>query len=122
MELTEEAGGDHPPLACLSAVCLRFHHIPAQLVNLAGSVMRPAHGCIQFLSLVLCAPQHYLRDNKGRERTEDKTMFTPIRKIARALRVPTAAEREMNYLNGARDLVDLEYRQREIDRGMFRRG
>ena len=33
-------------------------------------------------------------------------MFTPIRKIARALRVPTAAEREMNYLNGARDLVD----------------
>lgn len=49
-------------------------------------------------------------------------MFAPIRKIARALRVPTVAEREMNYLNGARDLVDLEYRQREIDRGAFRRG
>jgi hypothetical protein len=54
--------------------------------------------------------------------TEDKTMFTPIRKLARALRVPSAAEREMSYLNGARDLVDLEYRQREIDRGIFRRG
>ncbi|CAH0340144.1 MULTISPECIES: DUF3563 family protein [unclassified Rhizobium] len=49
-------------------------------------------------------------------------MFAPIRKFARALRVPTVAEREMNYLNGARDLVDLEYRQREIDRGAFRRG
>jgi dihydrofolate reductase len=54
--------------------------------------------------------------------TEDRTMFTPIRKLARALRVPSAAEREMMYLNGARDLVDLEYRQREIDRGVFRRG
>ena len=32
-------------------------------------------------------------------------MFTPIRKMARALRVPSVAEREMNYLNGARDLV-----------------
>ena len=49
-------------------------------------------------------------------------MFEPIRKIARSLRVPTVAEREMLYLNGARDLVDLEYRQRQIDRGMFRRG
>ncbi|QLF69939.1 DUF3563 family protein [Peteryoungia desertarenae] len=49
-------------------------------------------------------------------------MFEPIRKIARSLRVPSVAEREMMYLNGARDLVDLEYRQRQIDRGMFRRG
>ncbi|MGL3606570.1 DUF3563 family protein [Rhizobium sp. G187] len=49
-------------------------------------------------------------------------MFTPIRRFARALRVPSVAEREMMYLNGARDMVDLEYRQREIDRGLFRRG
>ena len=49
-------------------------------------------------------------------------MFTPIRKFARSFRVPSVAEREMMYLNGARDLVDLEYRQREIDRGLFRRG
>ena len=32
-------------------------------------------------------------------------MFTPIRKIARALRVPSVAEREMNYLNGARESI-----------------
>ncbi|MHA7970432.1 DUF3563 family protein [Rhizobium terricola] len=49
-------------------------------------------------------------------------MFKPLRNIARALRVPTAAEREMAYLNGARDMVDLEFRQREIERGMFRKG
>ncbi|MBO3759621.1 DUF3563 family protein [Ciceribacter sp. L1K23] len=47
-------------------------------------------------------------------------MFEPIRKIARALRAPSRAEREMAYLNDARDCVDLEYRQRQIDRGLFR--
>lgn len=47
-------------------------------------------------------------------------MFKPLRKIANALRVPTSAEREMAYLNGARDMVDLEFRQREIERGLFR--
>ncbi|ATN33706.1 DUF3563 family protein [Rhizobium daejeonense] len=49
-------------------------------------------------------------------------MFEPIRKLAKALRVPSVADREMAYLNGARDMVDLEFRQRQIDRGMFRRG
>lgn len=49
-------------------------------------------------------------------------MFKPLRKIAAALRVPTANEREMAYLNGARDMVDLEFRQREIERGLFRGG
>lgn len=49
-----------------------------------------------------------------------RKMFKPLRKIANALRVPTSTEREMAYLNGARDMVDLEFRQREIERGMFR--
>ena len=49
-------------------------------------------------------------------------MFGPIRKFANALRGPSTQEREMAYLNGSRDRVDLEYRQREIDRGLFRKG
>ncbi|MFN7104316.1 MAG: DUF3563 family protein [Pseudorhizobium sp.] len=48
-------------------------------------------------------------------------MFGPVRKFARALRGPTTEERELAYLNGSADRVDLEYRQRQIDRGMFRR-
>lgn len=49
-------------------------------------------------------------------------MFEPIRKIARALRAPSVADREAAYLNGSRDRFDLEYRQRQIDRGLFRNG
>lgn len=48
-------------------------------------------------------------------------MFEPIRKLARAMRAPSRAEREMAYLNGALDRVDLEYRQRQIDNGLFLR-
>jgi hypothetical protein len=49
-------------------------------------------------------------------------MFEPIRKIARALRAPNVVDRELEYLNGSRDRFDLEYRQRQIDRGLFRKG
>lgn len=49
-------------------------------------------------------------------------MFGPLKKVVRALHVPTAEERELRYLNAAGDRIDLEYRQRDIDRGMFRRG
>lgn len=47
-------------------------------------------------------------------------MLKQIKNFTRALRIPTTAEREMAYLNGAVDRVDLEYRQRQIDRGLFR--
>jgi hypothetical protein len=47
-------------------------------------------------------------------------MFAPIKKIARALRAPTTQEREMAYLNSSYDRIDLEYRQRQVDRGLFR--
>lgn len=53
------------------------------------------------------------------DRKEDK-MFTHLRKAARALRPATSAERELAYLNEATDRIDLEYRQRAVDRGMFR--
>lgn len=49
-------------------------------------------------------------------------MFGSLKKVARALRVPTEQEREMAYLNGAKDRYDLEFRMRQIDRGEFRRG
>jgi Protein of unknown function (DUF3563). len=48
-------------------------------------------------------------------------MFGPVKKIARALRGQSIEERELAYLNSAVDRVDLEYRQRQIDRGMFRK-
>ncbi|WP_084633145.1 DUF3563 domain-containing protein [Pleomorphomonas oryzae] len=49
-------------------------------------------------------------------------MFGPLKKVARALHVPTTEERELRYLSAAGDRIELEYRQREIDRGLFRRG
>lgn len=49
-------------------------------------------------------------------------MFEPIRRLARSMRRPTVAEREMAYINGSQDAIDLEFRQRQVDRGMFRRG
>ena len=48
------------------------------------------------------------------------TMFKPLRKFAAALRPLTAEQREMAYLNGSADRFDLEYRQRQVDRGVFR--
>ena len=47
-------------------------------------------------------------------------MFGYVSKIASRLRAPTTEEREMTYLNGSVDRVDLEYRQRQVERGMFR--
>jgi hypothetical protein len=47
-------------------------------------------------------------------------MFDYVSKFASKLRAPSIEEREMAYLNASTDRVDLEYRQRQIDRGMFR--
>jgi hypothetical protein len=47
-------------------------------------------------------------------------MFDQFKKIARSLRGPSDQEREISYLNGAQDRVDLEYRQRQIDRGYLK--
>ena len=49
-----------------------------------------------------------------------KTMFERVKSFIRAFHIPTAAELEREYLNGAANRVDLEFRQRQIDRGMFR--
>lgn len=47
-------------------------------------------------------------------------MFGYVSKIASKLRAPSIEDREMAYLNASADRVDLEYRQRQVDRGMFR--
>ena len=47
-------------------------------------------------------------------------MLTMLITLARGLRAPSRAERELAYLNSAVDRYDLEYRQRQIDRGQFR--
>ena len=47
-------------------------------------------------------------------------MFGYVSKIASKLRAPSIEEREIAYLNQSVDRVALEYRQRQIDRGMFR--
>jgi hypothetical protein len=47
-------------------------------------------------------------------------MFGYVSKIASKLRGPSIEDREMAYLNSSADRVDLEYRQRQVDRGLFR--
>ncbi len=48
-------------------------------------------------------------------------MFAKLAEVLRALRGPTDRERELAYLSAARDRYDLEYRERQIDRGLFRK-
>lgn len=43
-----------------------------------------------------------------------------LSKIAKRLHVPTTQEREMAYLCESRNHYDLEFRQRQVDGGMFR--
>lgn len=45
-------------------------------------------------------------------------MFEGLKQL---IKVPSAADRERAYLEGAADRYDLEMRMREIDRGRFRR-
>lgn len=47
-------------------------------------------------------------------------MRTIIRSISTFLNTDSIKRAEETYLNGSLDRIDLEYRQREIDRGLFR--
>jgi hypothetical protein len=49
-------------------------------------------------------------------------MFATLKRAAKNFRAPTAADLEQAYLNGAGDRYDLEARERNISRGMFRNG
>ena len=61
---------------------------------------------------------------EGREepkKRKEETMFGYVSKLASKLRGPSIEDRELAYLNASTDRVDLEYRQRQVDRGMFRK-
>ncbi len=47
-------------------------------------------------------------------------MLRFIEPLLRAFRSPSIDEVELDYLNGAYDRTNLEFRQRQIDRGLFR--
>jgi hypothetical protein len=47
-------------------------------------------------------------------------MLARLKTITRSLKAPTAQDREAAYLDEACDRLELEYRQRQIDRGLFR--
>jgi hypothetical protein len=48
-------------------------------------------------------------------------MFDRLKSAVRRFNLPTIAEVERDYLNAALSLVDLERRQREVERGLFRK-
>jgi hypothetical protein len=82
--------------------------------------MRGLHGWLAFVSLVKSRRIAYFHAWEVNEQ-RFTSMFNQLKKITRALRVPSVEEREMNYLNGSLDRIDLEYRQRQVDRGLFRK-
>jgi hypothetical protein len=50
-----------------------------------------------------------------------KPMLNLIKSMISFRKFPTIAEVELDYLNASLSLSDLERRQREIERGLFRR-
>lgn len=48
-------------------------------------------------------------------------MLKFLEPLLRVFRLPSIDEIEMDYLTGAYDQSNLEYRQRQIDLGLFRR-
>jgi hypothetical protein len=81
-----------------------------------------AHGSSEQTKLVRCSKEPILVIEEGRneEKRKEQQMFGYVTKIASKLRGPSVEDREMAYLNASVDRVDLEYRQRQIDRGLFR--
>jgi len=57
---------------------------------------------------------------EGRLNQRSLANMTIFSNLFRVFKVPSDAERERSYLEGASDLLDLEHRQREIDRGRLR--
>ncbi len=47
-------------------------------------------------------------------------MFAMYRRLVDALKAPSVEAQERAYLEDAADIYDLEWRQRQVDRGLFR--
>jgi hypothetical protein len=57
----------------------------------------------------------------GHEQNQRRfAMFERLKSALRSLHVPSVAEREQAYLAASVSLIDLERRQREVERGLFR--
>jgi hypothetical protein len=82
--------------------------------------MRLAQDCTRFKAVVTDRCNAYVVVIEKMKPRRGKTMFGPIKKFANSLRPRSIEEREMAYLNGSNDRFDLEYRQRQVDRGLFR--
>jgi hypothetical protein len=57
-----------------------------------------------------------------RAEKKETTMFERFKSALRALRPPSYEELERAYLEQSVSRIDLERREREIERGLFRRG
>lgn len=47
-------------------------------------------------------------------------MTLKLKNLINAFHIPSREERERAYLNASADRYDLEYRQRQVDAGLFR--
>ena len=59
---------------------------------------------------------------RSREAAKESVMLMQLKSLIRSFDVPTVAQLELAYLNRCRDRADLEYRQRQIELGLFRQG
>jgi hypothetical protein len=84
--------------------------------------MRSAHINNPATNIVQRNKETIFTSDEGRKyEGKEEIMFGYVSKLARTLRGPSIEEREMAYLNQSVDRIDLEYRQRQVERGMFRR-
>ena len=80
--------------------------------------MQCTHGRAAFADVVAKDSMSYCKVTV--QETKDTDMIRPLKALAAKLRRPSEQEREFAYLSEAHDLVDLEYRQRQIDQGYLR--
>jgi hypothetical protein len=80
------------------------------------------HSSMDLSKLVQCKINVTFNSRQREEPSlgKEQPMFRYFSKIASRLRAPSIEDRELAYLNASVDRVDLEYRQRQIDRGLFR--
>jgi hypothetical protein len=79
------------------------------------------HACLPNSSLVETGLRLYLLVVNQKATKGTETMMNSFQRLAKALRPRSSSELEYDYLCGAQSREDLEMRQREIDRGRFRR-
>jgi Protein of unknown function (DUF3563) len=83
--------------------------------------MHTVQGTIPLANLAHHSAVHHILP-RGQNREGRKEIQMNVRFLSRMFpRVATQRELEMAYLNQSTSMIDLEYREREIDRGRFQR-